>query len=379
MTGRGIDQILSHSCPPEIHEPVMTSAVGYVELAERIHGPLPDRVGWKYVWGDALEALDEARPDLRILNLETAVTLSEDFLPKGINYRMHPGNVPVLEAVGADACVLANNHVLDWGGAGLRETLSSLGDAGLPTPGAGLDLEEASDPAVLEMTGGEEDGPGDARVGTPEKPRVLLFGVGAEDAGVPPGWAATRQEPGVHLLPDYSAPTVETLADRIRMERRPGDVVVVSVHWGGNWGYRIPDEHRRFGRGLVEAGVDVVHGHSSHHPRAIEVHRGRPIFYGCGDFLNDYEGIGGRESFRSEIVLMYLLTLDPGTGEMVRLEMHPFRIRRFRLNHPTADEVGWIHARMDRECRRFGRGVRREGERTLALDASALDDPDGPP
>jgi poly-gamma-glutamate capsule biosynthesis protein CapA/YwtB (metallophosphatase superfamily) len=61
--------------------------------------------------------------------------------------------------------------------------------------------------------------------------------------------------------------------------------------------------HRQFAHALIdEAGFDLVHGHSSHHPKAIEVHHGRIILYGCGDFITDYEGIKGYESFRDDLV-----------------------------------------------------------------------------
>lgn len=73
--------------------------------------------------------------------------------------------------------------------------------------------------------------------------------------------------------------------------RRPGDRVVLSLHWCGNWGYEIAREHRDFAHAVIdEAGIDLLHGHSSHHPMGIELYHGKAILYGCGDFLNDYEG-----------------------------------------------------------------------------------------
>ena len=114
MTGRGIDQILPHPSQPQLFEPYVRSALGYVELAEEKGGPLPRSVDFAYVWGDALRELDRLRPHARIVNLETAVTVAEDAWPgKGIHYRMHPGNVGCLSAAAIDCCVLANNHVLD--------------------------------------------------------------------------------------------------------------------------------------------------------------------------------------------------------------------------------------------------------------------------
>lgn len=344
MTGRGIDQVLPHPSDPRIHEPYLKSARGYVELAEEANGPIPEPVGFSYVWGDALEELARVAPEARIVNLETAVTLSDDhWKGKGINYRMHPRNVGCIGAAEIDCCVLANNHVLDWGYAGLTETLETLEGAGLKQAGAGRDAREAALPAALEIPG---------------KGRLIVFAFGSRTSGIPSGWAASAHRPGVNLLEDMSAGTVERVAEQVRAAKRPRDIALASIHWGGNWGYEIPRPEREFAHGLIDrAGIDVVHGHSSHHPKAIEVHRGRPILYGCGDLLNDYEGIGGREEFRSDLSLMYFLTCDPSTGELERLEMTPLRIRRFSLGRASARDARWLGDVLDREGRRFGTRV----------------------
>ena len=150
MTGRGIDQVLPHPGSPRLFESWVQDAREYVRLAERAHGAIPVPVPPAYVWGDALAEMDRFGPALRIVNLETAVTRSEAAWPgKGIHYRMDPRNVDCLTAARLDGCSLANNHVLDWGRAGLEETLSALAEAGLPSGGAGLDLHQASAPAAL--------------------------------------------------------------------------------------------------------------------------------------------------------------------------------------------------------------------------------------
>jgi poly-gamma-glutamate synthesis protein (capsule biosynthesis protein) len=340
MTGRGVDQILPHSCRPRLHEDFVKSALVYVALAEQANGPIQRPVGYEYVWGEAREVLAQMQPDAVIVNLETSVTTSEDAETKAINYRMHPGNVLVLTAAGIDCCVLANNHVLDWGRAGLHETLDTLGGAGIGVAGAGRDLDEATAPATLEVGN-------DAR--------VLVFAFGSSDSGIPPTWAAGSGSPGVHLLPDFSSTTAKRIAELVQSRKRPGDVAVASVHWGSNWGFQIPEYHRRFAHALIDqAGIDVVHGHSSHHPKAIEVYRERPVLYGCGECLNDYEGISGYEEFRSDLVLMYVLTLEVGSGRLVQLTMMPFRIRNFRLARPSLSDRIWIHGMIDRECHRFG-------------------------
>lgn len=122
MTGRGIDQILPHPAEPHLYEPYMRSALGYLEIAEQATGQIERPADFAYIWGDALGELERARPEARIVNLETAVTVAEDAWPdKGINYRMNPANVRCLLAAGIDCCVLANNHVLDWATAGSRK------------------------------------------------------------------------------------------------------------------------------------------------------------------------------------------------------------------------------------------------------------------
>src|SRR4029077_6573429 len=126
MCGRGIDQVLAHPCSSEIYEDFVRSAERSVPAARQDDGDIPRRNGPSYVWGGPLGELDPPQPDARIINLETAVTRSNDRANKGINYRMSPENAECLAAAKIDCCVLANNHVLDWGRAGLKETLTTL-------------------------------------------------------------------------------------------------------------------------------------------------------------------------------------------------------------------------------------------------------------
>lgn len=170
MMGRGLDQILPHPSDPVLYEPHVTSALRYVELAEEATGPIPKPVDVAYIWGDAVAEWERVAPDARIINLETAVTRSNDWDDKGINYRMHPQNVACLSAAQIDCCVLANNHVLDWGATGLVETVDTLRKARITTVGAGRTRREAEAPAVLEVEG---------------KGRILVFASGVETSGIP--------------------------------------------------------------------------------------------------------------------------------------------------------------------------------------------------
>jgi hypothetical protein len=152
MCGRGIDQVLAHPCSPELYENYIRSAEDYVLLAEQMNGRIPRRNGPSYVWGVALDEFKRMQPDVRIINLETAVTRSNDRAHRGINYRMSPENAACLAAATIDCCVLANNHVLDWGRAGLLETLTTLQKLNVKIAGAGRNDHEACTPAVLNFS-----------------------------------------------------------------------------------------------------------------------------------------------------------------------------------------------------------------------------------
>jgi poly-gamma-glutamate capsule biosynthesis protein CapA/YwtB (metallophosphatase superfamily) len=354
MSGRAIDQILPHAVDPCLYEPYITDAREYVDLAETVNGAIPRPVDYRYPWGDALAVLDDLDPAVRIVNLETAVTTSATPWPdKGIHYRMHPGNVELLQAARIDCCVLANNHVLDWHYRGLAQTLDTLHAASIASSGAGRGADRAAAPAIIP---------------TRAVQRVLIFAFATPDSGTPRAWAAADERPGVNLLADYSARTVAEVVAVVERYRQPGDVIVVSIHWGGNWGYAVPTAQRRFAHALIDRGVvDILHGHSSHHPRGIEVYRGRLILYGCGDFINDYEGIRGHEVFRGDLSLMYLPSIRPGDGHLLGLTLVPLQIRRFRLHRASPEDAEWLAEMLNREGRVFGTRVDIDASGSLQL------------
>ena len=313
---------------------------------------IPRRNEPSYVWGAALEQLARIEPDARVINLETAVTRSNDRVQKGINYRMSPENAACLADAKIDCCTLANNHVLDWGRAGLRETLATLQQLNIKVAGAGHNEPDAKAPAVLNLA----------------KARLLIFAFGSPTSGVPLDWAAAGDAAGINLLSELSEAKALLVADQIMALRRPGDLVVVSIHWGTNWGYHVSDEQRKFAHRLIDkAGVSIIHGHSSHHPRPIEIYRDRLILYGCGDFLNDYEGIPGYERYRDDLTLMYFIDLDPTGGSLQALKLVPLQIKNFRLSIPLQRDIRWIQLTLDRECRRFGTKVLLEPDGQLVV------------
>jgi poly-gamma-glutamate capsule biosynthesis protein CapA/YwtB (metallophosphatase superfamily) len=351
MTGRGVDQILPHPGDPRLREPVVRDAREYVALAERVNGPLPRPVEVTWPWGDALEILDDWAPDARLINLETSVTTSDDFAAgKVVHYRMHPANVSCLTAVRPDLCVLANNHMLDFGRRGLLQTLDVLAAAGLRHAGAGGSAPAARRPAVIPV---------------PERRRIIVCAVGATSSGIPDSWAAGPEQPGLDVLADLSK--ADQVIDRVGQMKRGRDIAVVSVHWGSNWGYAVPAEQVRFAHSLVDGGVDVVHGHSSHHPRAFEVYRDRLILYGCGDLIDDYEGIRGHEAFRPDLRLLYFAQVDPDTGQLVALVLVPLQARRLRLQRANRCDARWLASTLTDAAEAFSSRLDLDSENRLVL------------
>ena len=351
MTGRGIDQILPHPSDPALYERYVKSALTYIELAEHANGAIPQPVGYEYVWGDSLAELEHAAPAARIVNLETAITTSDDVAAKGINYRMNPRNSEVLTTAKIDCCVLANNHVLDWGEKGLEETLDVLDAARVPHVGAGRNFHEAAAPTQIAL---------------PDGRRALVFAFGFESSGIPPAWAAGSR-PGINFVAEASLDAVARIAKQVEMFARDGDICVASIHWGGNWGYAVLPAERAFAHDLIDvAGFDAVHGHSSHHAKAIEVHHDRIILYGCGDFITDYEGISGYEQFRGDLSMMYLPEFG-ATGALSALRMIPFQMHRFRLNRAAPCDVQWLQQRLERETASFGTHTVLNPDNSLSL------------
>jgi len=349
MTGRAIDQLLPHPGDPTLRESVVSDARTYIRLAEQANGPIPSPIDFTWPWGEALEIVDQFAPDVRLLNLETSITDGGEFARgKAVHYRMHPDNVGCLTAIRPDVCTLANNHILDFGYQGLIDTLRTLDDAGLGSAGAGLDEKSAERPAVVG--------------------RVVIAACGMGSSGIPHGWAATGHRPGVAYVPDMSDRSASMVAGRALALKGHGDIAVVSVHWGSNWGYDVDSAQIRFAHSLIDAGIDVVHGHSSHHPRPIEVYRGRLILYGCGDTIDDYEGISTFEAFRHELRLLYFASIDSQSGSVLR--MVPMRMRRMRLERAPDRDAEWLRATVAEMSRRFGTRVESAPDGVLTVNAA---------
>ncbi|TFB55627.1 CapA family protein [Cryobacterium tagatosivorans] len=274
--------------------------VGDVMLGRLVNDALGDveftGAGPEYPWGSTLPLLRSA--DIRIGNLE--FVLSDDGTPwpaKVFRFRSDTRNVASLTAAGFTVVSLANNHVLDFGAEALRDMLGTLDRHGILHSGAGVGLEDARRPAIC-------------------KAQALSVGLLAVTDNEP-GWAAEAAAPGVHFVPiDLGDHRAGELLALVRRTRGRVDLLIVSAHWGGNWGFEVPGDHRTFARALIDAGADVVYGHSPHVVRGVEVYRGRPIIYSAGDFVDDY---AVDQFARNDQSFVFLLETDAGLPRDLRL------------------------------------------------------------
>lgn len=346
MLGRGIDAILPHHVDGTIHESYMKHASGYVDLAIQHNGPLNrdelQQRGNNYIWGGDLMTLFRI-PDVMVANLETALTTSNDYAKcKGINYRAHPSNVESLRAFGPDCIVtLANNHVLDWGIKGLKQTILTLDEAQIKHTGAGCSINDAMTPASA----------------TVKNMKVSVVAAGLPSAGVPKQWKAEERKCGVFYIEDSKPTNAKEIIECFQKFDTHEDMIkVVSLHMGPNWNDEIPDAWRDFAHVLIDFGVDVVVVHSSHHVKGIEVYRNKMISYGLGDFLNDYEGITGQgyESYRQDLTCLYLPRLK-SNGELEQIDIIPCQIKHLKVQRTTnRNDIEWICATLSREGKKLG-------------------------
>ncbi len=353
MSGRGLDQAMPHSVDPRLYERYIKDARDYVSLLDRQGSTIDQPLSYEWIWGEALEIWKERNTHVRMVNLETSVTTHDEPWPgKGIHYRMHPENVELLTLAKIDVCCLANNHVLDWERKGLEETIKTLNSAGLKYSGAGETIHAARAPAKISIEGHE----------------LAVYSAGHASSGVPAFWAASEHRSGLNYLDDLDAQSIDQICRTIQKTSGPDDIVIYSIHWGTNWGYDVPQAHRTFAHRLIdEAGVDIVYGHSSHHPLGFELYKGHLILYGAGDFINDYEGISGKEAYRDDLVLMYFPMINPGDGQLIAMDLIPLKIHRFSLRRASGEEGHWMYNLLKRESEIPGYRLAMEPNGTIRL------------
>jgi poly-gamma-glutamate capsule biosynthesis protein CapA/YwtB (metallophosphatase superfamily) len=284
-----------------------------------------------YVWGDTLPLFRAA--DLRASNLECVLSdrgRPWSATPKVFHFRSDAKNVETLKRAGVGLVSLANNHVLDYEYDALIEMLGILDRSGIGRAGAGRNRDEARRPAVVECAG------------------IRLAMIACTDNE--PEWEATAERPGTFYVPiEPGEERAQDLLRSVAEASRMYDLVMVSLHWGPNWGYRPPAEHIAFGRALVEAGAAVVFGHSPHVFRGIEIYRGRAILYSAGNFIDDY---AVDEIERNDESFVFAVDAE---GRSVReISLYPTVIRRLQARRAGPGRARAIAAKMEALCRDLG-------------------------
>lgn len=271
------------------------------------------------VYGDLLPFLHEA--DLRIVNCECALTRAATPVWKsGAVFKGEPVHVAGLTAVPFDVACLANNHVLDYGMAGLRETLRVLDRHGIGTVGAGLDGAQAHAPLTRAIPGAEVT--------------IVNFSEG-EDLTAANGGA------GVFGW------DVACVRDLVADAKRAGRVVIAIGHCGLEYVPFPPPYVVTAFRAIADAGADAVIGHHPHVPQGVEWHRGRPIFYSLGNFVF-YQPV---ERLYRKIGYCVLLRLRG--GRINGVDLLPYRITESGLRTLDADEDRDFRRQLARVSRPF--------------------------
>lgn len=305
------------------------SLVGDVMLGRLVARRLERAGRPEYPWGDTIRLLKGA--DLSLCNLECAVSDRGDpwgAATKAFHFRTPSKNVACLKAAGMDGVSLANNHTLDYGAEALLDTIALLDANGIAHAGAGRDIDEAIAPAFFRAGG--------------QRAAMIAF------TDNEPGWEALEGAPGVHYVPvDTEDPRALRLFEAVRKAAKEA-LVIVSAHWGPNWGYRPEARHIPFGRRLIESGARIVFGHSCHVFQGIEFHGGGVIIYSAGDFVDDY-AIGEEERNDESFVF----ELD-ATGAGVSARLYPTVIDGFQARRAPFPRAELIAARMRALSGEFG-------------------------
>jgi poly-gamma-glutamate capsule biosynthesis protein CapA/YwtB (metallophosphatase superfamily) len=205
------------------------------------------------------------RADLAVVNLETAVTNGGTQAPKQFVFRAPPSAFAALHDGGVDVASMANNHGMDFGESGLRDTLAAAHRYRFPVIGIGLNQKQAYRPFRRTING--------RRIAVIGATQVL-------DDELVSAWTAGPHKPGL-----ASAKDVPRLVQEVRAARRTSDTVVVFLHWGVELAQCPSEDQRTLARQLVAAGADVVVGGHAHRVQGGGRLGQAIVDYGLGNFV----------------------------------------------------------------------------------------------
>ncbi|MBI2953035.1 MAG: CapA family protein [Chloroflexi bacterium] len=315
--------------------PLTLAVTGDVMLG-RLMNEVIHRRGPFYPWGNTIGLLKNA--DLTLANLECVIASSGKpwtRTPKVFHFKADPEAIRVLEVAGTDYVSLANNHTLDFEEDALLEMLDRLAAAHIAHAGAGRNLKEAERPAWLTAKGR----------------KIAVFSFTDNE----PDWAATDRAPGINFVPiSIAARQFTRLRKSIRLAREGGaDLVIASAHWGPNMRERPTPSFVAFTHALMDAGVDIFHGHSAHILQGIEIYKGKPILYDTGDFVDDY---AVDPFLRNDQSALFRLEVS-NAARIDHIDIFPVLIENFQVNLAEGDDFQAIADRIRHLCREMGTDV----------------------
>ena len=303
-----------------------TLLAGGTEITEHLK---QDGVDWmsRRLTG-LLESADAAA---FVINLEGPVTRrTRKGKPSGRKwtYHMTPDRLAGLDGLGITHLSVANNHALDRRLEGLYDTIKTLDEAGLVTFGGGRQIAEASEPALIELSG--------TRV-------AILAGMQSFGQYRKADWGATTDRGGIALFNSQDVPRF------VERARARADLVVAYPHWGGNYD-PVDAKERRLAQRLVDAGVDAIVGHHGHAAQGFGYLDGTPVLWGLGNFLFGTPGRFGHDKLQPGYGLLSRMVV--AHGKIVRFEIVPIRINN-RIQDYQPRPCGRSEAR--RVLRHFAR------------------------
>lgn len=240
----------------DLNSRVSIAAVGDVMLGSWVK-PILAKQGPDYPFRETVRYLQSA--DLAIANLEAPFTNDTLAFEKKFNFKVPPEYAHSLVSGGFDVVTLANNHIMDFGERGLVSTIQTLDDLGVKHCGAGLNLYEAHEPAVVKV-GGQ---------------KIAFFGYSMT---FPTEFYAKEDSSGT------AYPEPEIMEDSLRRWEDLVDFTVVSFHWGAEKRQTPKDYQIYFAHLAIDSGADLVLGHHPHVLQGLELYKNRLIAYSLGNF-----------------------------------------------------------------------------------------------
>ncbi|MBN1520158.1 MAG: CapA family protein [Spirochaetales bacterium] len=275
--------------------------------------------------------------DIAFANLETPISergKPYPGKPPGITFRADPDTLDGVAWAGFDVVSLANNHMNDHGPRALADTLEHLDAAGIARAGAGRDLEEASQPALIEVDGqlvavlSYAEPVWSATVARSGARARVLTRVETRMTGQEPLWTSRDPDRASSSLAGLAPAYVKSMQADVRrvLATAKPEYLFVSVHWGDEYQPFPRAFQKTFGRAAIDAGATAVLGHHPHVLQGVEHYQNGLILYSLGNFVFD---MAEDETYETAAFRFYL-----DKGRIRRLEAIPVRIAR-RLYAPA--------------------------------------------